>query len=890
MPVLFDEIARLPAPDDNVAIATRNLVAGTQISHNDVDYTLSHNVLVGHRFAVRPIAVGEALLSWGQTFGNAIQPISAGEYVSNADVLKELGRRELDFELPTAPNFVDDLATYAFDEATFTPALPLPRYDDVRTFAGYRRDGGRGVGTRNMIVLLGTTSLTSGFVRTLEARLQETLVNFPNIDGIVAVAHTEGGHGEPNNRDLLLRTLAGFMVHPNVGAVLAVDYGHEAINNAVLEMYLMQNDYPIADIPHHFMSLSNTFEDDLARGDTLIRDWLETVNSFPRTAEPLSELKIALQCGGSDAYSGVSGNPLAAWVAKQVIQYGGSANLAETDELIGAETYVLDKVRDSATAKKFLSFVERFKERVAWHGHSAHGNPSGGNKYRGLYNIYLKSLGAAMKRDPEVPLDFVIEYGERMQDGGYYFMDSPGNDLESIAGQVASGCNMIFFVTGNGSITNFPFVPTLKIVTTTDRFNLLSAEMDVNAGAYLDGTPLEELGAITLEQTINVASGERSVGERAGHAQVQIWRDWLQVSPADVQQLRSIHFNGKPLEIVADVDVPDVHFPVYQAPQGYTTDQVGLILPTSLCSGQIARMCVDQLNKHHLANKTVLSHFVTLVHTEGCGGSVNNEFRDTLLGYLSHPFVKHALLLEHGCESTHNAFFREAMMERGYMPEDYGWASIQMDGGIQNVLLKMRDWFDAQLANDAPHIMTHAGLEAVRLALVTQGELDAVTTNALATLTKMIVSAGGTVVISEQDALLKSEFVAQLGLGADFRPSVGYGQVINASGFHIMAAPTKDWGELLTGLGATGMEIILAHTGTQAMPGHPMIPVLQVAGADLISGSPDVDLQLSGLADEQVKQVLAGIVSTLSHEYTPKSTQSGNVYFQITRGLLGVSL
>jgi altronate dehydratase len=131
---------------------------------------------------------------------------------------------------------------------------------------------------------------------------------------------------------------------------------------------------------------------------------------------------------------GYSGNPLAAWVAKEVIQHGGSANLAETDELIGAENYVLEKVRDVATVTKFLTLVERFKERVGWHGHSAEGNPSGGNKYRGLYNIYLKSLGAATKRHPDVPLDAVIEYSEPMREAGYYFMDSPGNDLESIAG------------------------------------------------------------------------------------------------------------------------------------------------------------------------------------------------------------------------------------------------------------------------------------------------------------------------------------------------------------------------------------------------------------------------------------------------------------------------
>ena len=429
MNVEFDEIGRLPAPRDNVAIATRTLNAGTVIAFGSETFALSHTVLVGHRFAVKPTAAGEPLLSWGQTFGLAIKPISPGDYVCNAEMIHELSHRALDFDLPTAPNFQNELELYTFDETTFRPAPALPRHAITKTFTGYRRDGGRGVGTRNMIVLLGTTSLASGFVRTLESRLQDKLAVYPNIDGIVAVAHTEGGHGKSNNRDLLLRTLAGFMTHPNVGAVLAVDYGHESINNAALQYYMQQNDYPLSYVPHRFMSLSHAFDADLAAAEQLVTGWLHTVNQAERTPQPLSKLKVALQCGGSDAFSGVSGNPLAAWVAKEIIQYGGSANLAETDELIGAERYVLDKVRDAATAKRFLAFIDRFKERVGWHGHTADGNPSGGNKYRGLYNIYLKSLGAATKRHPDVPLDYVMEYAEHMRQPGYYFMDSPCNDL-----------------------------------------------------------------------------------------------------------------------------------------------------------------------------------------------------------------------------------------------------------------------------------------------------------------------------------------------------------------------------------------------------------------------------------------------------------------------------
>ncbi|HEX9839779.1 MAG TPA: hypothetical protein VGA72_10545, partial [Anaerolineales bacterium] len=230
------------------------------------------------------------------------------------------------------------------------------------------------------------------------------------------------------------------------------------------------------------MSMNHSFQANLEYAENQVRSWLSAVNTISRESVPISQLKIALQCGGSDAFSGISGNPLAAWVAREIIRGGGSANLAETDELVGAESYTLDKVKDVATTKQFLALRDGFIKQVARFGHSVRGNPSGGNVYRGLYNIYLKSLGAAMKRNPDVRLDAVIEYGERMQESGFYFMDSPGNDLESIAGQVAAGCNVIFFVTGNGSITNFPFVPTIKIVTTSARYELLRDEMDVNAG------------------------------------------------------------------------------------------------------------------------------------------------------------------------------------------------------------------------------------------------------------------------------------------------------------------------------------------------------------------------------------------------------------------------
>jgi altronate dehydratase len=196
----------------------------------------------------------------------------------------------------------------------------------------------------------------------------------------------------------------------------------------------------------------------------------------------------------------------------EVIRQGGAANLCETDELIGAESYIVSRSKDLATARALLATIAAFNERLSWHGLTAEANPSAGNKFRGLYNIVLKSLGAAHKKDPRTRIEEVIGYGEPIRVPGFHFMDSPGNDLEGIAGQVASGCNLFLFVTGNGSITNFPFVPTLKITTTTTRHTLLEREMDLNAGRYLDGEAMDDLAAAGFDLVLATASGQRSKG------------------------------------------------------------------------------------------------------------------------------------------------------------------------------------------------------------------------------------------------------------------------------------------------------------------------------------------------------------------------------------------
>jgi altronate dehydratase len=891
-------VARIPEPGDNVAIAIRRLEAGTAVQLPGGPRTLQHTVLEGHRFAVQPIRPGEMLLSWGQPFGAAITAIAPGDYVCNQAVLESLATRRLGATLPAQANFEDASADYRLDEAGFRPAPPNPRAERPRTFQGYARPGGRGVGTRNFIVVLGTSSRTASYARQLAARLKPLAKVFPGCDGVVAVDHTEGGGTEePNNSAEVLRALAGFMVHPNVGAVLAVDYGVEAVTNARLEAFLREQGYPLAHVPHRFLSIRGGLAAALAEGEAAVRAWLPAVAAARRTECPVSGLRIALQCGGSDAFSGISGNPLAGAVAHEAIRHGGSAVLCETDELVGAEAYVAAKVKDLPTARALLGMIEGFKRRLSWHGITAESNPSGGNRLRGLYNIILKSLGATHKKDPRTRVDAAIEYAVPMGEPGFYFMNSPGNDLEGIAGQVASGCNLIVFVTGNGSVTNFPFVPTLKITTTTRRHELLVHEMDVNAGRYLDGTPMEELTAETFELVLETVSGRKSKGEHAGHSQVQLWRNWRQQDQSRLAEIRARPSPaGRPLPLApgpADLAVPPLS--LYPTPFGWATERVGLVLPTSMCAAQIAVKAAERLQERGAGRAAGISRFVALAHTEGCGFGGESHYgtlHRTYRGYATHPNVAAALLLEHGCEKIPNDVMRRQFEKEGVPLERFGWASVQLDGGIDKALERIEAWFAERFAALAPAQTTVADLGALRLGLLAAGPVAPSTAQALAQVARAVVSAGGSVLLAESDPLLAHPAFLAGTLGAAApQATLAYGEPLLHPGFHVVATDSDLWVENLTGLGGCGAHLFLTVVRDHARQGHPLLPVIQLAeaGQERAVAAEDIDGFLRGEAAADAELAVRLVAEVASRQLAPRAAAQGFTDFQLSRGLLGVS-
>lgn len=895
----LDDIAILPTPQDNAAVATGRIEAGTPVALASGTVVLPHTVPEGHRFAVAAVREGADLLSWGLPFARATRDIEAGDYLGTGRILEVLGERNVPGVFPSEPNIENRaLDPYVLDERTLRPGRAPDLHPDPGTFLGHDRGPGRGVGTRNHLVVLGTSSRTASYAQALADRFADA-PTAPGFDGVVSVAHTEGSSAG-NNAELVLRTLSGFVTHPNVGAVLAVDEPGSGVTNDAVQRYLGEHGYPPLAIPHAFLSRTSSFTADLDRGADLVTGWLPGLVASQRTEQSLANLRIALQCGGSDAFSGLSANPLAGAVAGELIRHGGGAILAETDELIGAERYVLDNVRDVDTARRFLAVLERFTERVGWHGHTAETNVSGGNAYRGLYNIVIKSIGAARKRDPEVRLDHVLEYAERMTESGFHFMDSPGNDLESVAGEVASGANLIFFTTGNGSITNFPFVPTVKLVSTTGRYRKLPAEMDVDAGAYLTGTPMSELTRSTFDLAVRVADGEPTAGEQAGHSQVSIWRDWKQIRPLPAPALAAASdrdLPGEPLRMPAGPAPKRTYTGLAVSgpglPERGLPDRIALIMPTSLCSGQIALRLAARCEEHPLRAER-LTRVVALPHTEGCGssgGSSEDTYARTVVGYLTHPLVRAALLLEHGCEKTHNDYFADRLRAAGADPDAFGWASIQGDGGIAGVTERVDGWFDAMLREAEPLQEQETGLGALTLGLHAQGPLPDNAARALIGCGAAVVADGGTVVIPESSPLLASK-AFRAAQGDAVEPTLAHGQQVVRPGWHVMRAPTADWMETATGLGATGAHLLLAHVTGTPPSAHRMVPLLRATAdpATASASAADLDVVLTGDRPQWTDQLLDAVVAVAGRELVPAAMRTADVGFQVTRGLLGVSI
>ena len=480
-------------PADNVVTATRTLEAGTAVD----DLVTTAIIPRNHKLASREIKAGEAVRKYAQVIGYATELIVAGGHVHTHNV--EFRNTEEDYEISTDLRPAVTVAEAARD-----------------SFMGYRRENGR-VGTRNYIGILTSVNCSATAARMIASAFgPEEMARYPNVDGVVAFVHGTGcgmaGQGE--GFEALQRVMWGYARNPNHGGVLMVGLGCEMNQiDWLLEAYGLKQGplFKTMNIQDS-MGLAKTVETGIA----MVREMLPEVNRATRESCPASELMVALQCGGSDALSGVTANPALGYACDLLVAQGGTGVLAETPEIYGAEHLLIRRAIDNATGKRLIGLIDWWQDYTARNHGSMDNNPSPGNKKGGLTTILEKSLGAASKGGT-TPLTGVFKYAEPVTARGFTFMDSPGYDPASVTGQIASGCNLVTFTTGRGSAFGSKPSPCIKIATNTEMYERLMSDMDINAGAMLtEGQSLEEKGREIYDMLLKVASGNPSKSEAQG--------------------------------------------------------------------------------------------------------------------------------------------------------------------------------------------------------------------------------------------------------------------------------------------------------------------------------------------------------------------------------------
>ena len=490
------DLAVVAHPDDDVGVAKRPLASGTVLIAGDASFTVKQFVSPGHKFALRPLAKGRQIRRYGQIIGEATRAIEPGDHVHTHNLAA--GELERD---------------HAF--CSGYEAVELVPEAERRTFAGFRRSDGR-VGTRNYVAVLASVNCSSSATAAIVRHYEQpgALDRFPNIDGVIGFPHKGGcgAHTGSASVHQLQRTLGGIVHHPNVAGYVILSLGCETNQPAeLIERAGLGGDTPLVITIQEDGGYAQTVE----RGIDAIRSLLPAADRAVREPVPVSEIMLALQCGGSDGWSGVTANPGLGLAADRIVRQGGTVVLGETPEAYGAEHLLTRRARDEEVAQKLVDLIGWWEDYTAYWGASIDNNPTPGNKAGGLTTIYEKSLGAAVKAG-STPLNQVVAYAERVTERGFVHMDTPGYDPVSVTGQVAGGCNVVAFTTGRGSAFGFKPAPSIKIATNAELYAQQEPDMDINAGKVLEGVSLDDLGAEIFEEILAVASGKKTKSELAG--------------------------------------------------------------------------------------------------------------------------------------------------------------------------------------------------------------------------------------------------------------------------------------------------------------------------------------------------------------------------------------
>ena len=481
--------------NDNVVTARVDILPETPVPGEDV--VSLRRIAAGHKIAVQPIAAGAAIRKYDQIIGFASEDIEAGDHVHVHNV-----------------GMQDFSRDYAFC-ADVKPTVP-PADAERATFDGFLRENGK-AGTRNFIGVLSTVNCSATVAHFIADTFPESeLARYPNVDGIVALTHGTGcGMADRGDGfDALQRTLWGYARHPNFAGILMVGLGCE-----VNQIDFLLDAYQITRGPHfQTMTMQGTggTRKTVEAAQDIIRGMLPEADSAMRKPVPASELSVALQCGGSDAYSGITANPALGAACDILVRQGGTGILAETPEIYGAEHLLTRRAVSRDVGEKLIERIRWWETYCQRNGGEMNNNPSPGNKAGGLTTILEKSLGAAAKGGT-TNLTGVYRYAEQITKPGFAFMDSPGYDPASVTGQVASGANLVCFTTGRGSCFGFKPAPSIKMATNTEMYRRMEEDMDVDCGVILDkGVSVEQMGEQIFDLFLRVASGEKTKSEELG--------------------------------------------------------------------------------------------------------------------------------------------------------------------------------------------------------------------------------------------------------------------------------------------------------------------------------------------------------------------------------------
>lgn len=477
---------------DGVVIARTPIEPGTAVAGG---VAASERIPAGHKVAIRGHAPGEAVLKYGQVIGFATQPIAPGQHIHTHNLA---------------------MGDFARDYAFGRDAKPTPFIASPATFAGIRRADGR-VATRNYVGILTSVNCSAHVAGLIADAFKrhpildlDPLVGTPNVDGVVALTHKTGcgmAMGEPLR--LLRRTLAGYARHANFSHIVMIGLGCE-VNQ--IGAFLEEQDLGDRIRNMNIQSMGGTRKT-VEAGIDFVKEVLHEANSVRREPVPASELTVALQCGGSDGYSGVSANPALGIASDLVVRHGGSVILSETTETYGAEQLFTRRAESPEIGQRLVDLMHWWEEYTAKEGAEINANPTPGNKAGGLTTILEKSLGAMAKAGSTNLVD-VVRYAEPVTKKGFTFMDTPGYDPVAATGQVAGGANLVCFTTGRGSMFGCKPAPSIKIATNTPMYRRLEEDMDVNCGTIVDGDEtVEQAGQRIFDLILRVAGGERTKSE-----------------------------------------------------------------------------------------------------------------------------------------------------------------------------------------------------------------------------------------------------------------------------------------------------------------------------------------------------------------------------------------